>query len=493
MEDKAVRGVPWTFLGLALSKTIATATTFVLARLVAPSEFGLVAIGLIMVNFLYWFGGISFGATVVVHQELDRRQQGTVLTLCLAGATFAALVALGLAPVAADVLHQPRLTGVLAALSASVLLGGVASFYESLLQSQLEFRRRFVALATQTLTFTVVSIGLAAAGAGVWSLVGGQLASVALFAVALVAMTPQRVRPRWDPAVARTVYKTGQGFFTQGVTVFIRQNADTVIVGRAFNASAVGYYSMAFRLGDLTYSALADPIARVTFPAFARSHARDEDIRPVFLRVLRVVALVVLPIGAILSAAARPFTEALFGSDWSAMVGPLTIVGLWAAVRPIEGTMSWLLNSIGRAGAVGWVALVVLFPLAGGLVLAVRSDHLALVALVPLGDTLISMGILTLLLRRHAGLAPAALGGALWRVVVCGGATWGVTRLVVEALASTPSLVALVASAAAGLVVYLILVWIVDRSLIHSIIGAVARAAGRGAPEPAPSTPGLAS
>ena len=157
----------------------------------------------------------------------------------------------------------------LIALSISVMVGGVASFYDSLLQSQLEFRRRFAGLATQTVSFTVVSITLAATGAGVWSLVVGQLVSQALFAIVLVVLAPRRVVPRWDGAIARRVFSTGQGFFTQGVTVFIRQNADTVIVGRAFSAAAVGYYSMAFRLGDLTYSALADPIARVTFPAFA--------------------------------------------------------------------------------------------------------------------------------------------------------------------------------------------------------------------------------
>ena len=490
MEEKAVRGVPWTFLGLAVSKTVATATTFVLARLVAPSDFGLVAIGLIAVNFLYWFGGISFGATVVVHQDLDRRQQGTVFTLALLGAAAATLVAIVLAPVAADVLHQPRLTDVLIALSASVMVGGVASFYDSLLQSQLEFRRRFAGLAVQTLSFTIVSIVLAATGAGVWSLVVGQLTSQALFAIVLVALAPQRVVPRWDRAIAKRVFSTGQGFFTQGVTVFIRQNADTVIVGRAFNAAAVGYYSMAFRLGDLTYSALADPIARVTFPAFARSHARQEDVRPIFLRVLKMVALVTVPVGVIMSAAADPFTHALFGDRWAAMIGPLTVVGIWAAVRPVEGTMSWLLNSLGRAGAVGWVALVVLFPLAIGLVFAVRSDDLALVACVPLGDTLISMAILTLLLRKHAEMAPARLWQALVRIFACGGVMWVVTRLMVEVLSGTPAFVALVGVSACGLLVYVAGIWLFERSLVHMTFGALARVAGRGgSAAPAPATP----
>ncbi|HMJ34651.1 MAG TPA: oligosaccharide flippase family protein [Baekduia sp.] len=482
MEEKAVRGVSWTFLGLAVSKTVTTLTTLILARLVDPADFGLMAIGLIVVNFLFWFGGISFGATLVVHQELDRRQQGTVLTLALLGTVAATAVSAGLAPVAASVMHEPELTGVLLALSVAVLIGGPASFYESLMQSQLEFRRRFAALAVQTASFAAVAIPLAALGAGVWSLVVGQLVSMGLFAIVLVALAPYRVAPSWDREVARTVFGTGRGFFTQGVTVFIRQNVDTVAVGRSFGATAIGYYSMAFRFGDLTYSAIADPIARVTFPAFARSRAADDDVRPAFLTVIRIVALATVPFGVLLSAAGAPFTALFFGPDWAPMAGVLAVVGLWAAVRPVESTLSWLLNSLGRAGAVGWVSVVVLVPLIVGLVVAVQSRDLRLVACVPLADTLISFSILTVLVQRHAAVSPRDLWSALRGVALCGAVDWAVTRVVADALAGQGAFVALALALAAGLGAFLVGLVVVDRELLATAVRQVARVAGRGAP-----------
>jgi lipopolysaccharide exporter len=488
MEEKAVRGVPWTFLGLAVSKTVTTLTTLVLARLVAPADFGLMAIGLIVVNFLFWFGGISFGATLVVHQELDRRQQGSVFSLALIGTAFATAVAAGLAPIAASVMHQPRLTAVLLTLSIAVLISGVASFYESLLQSQLEFRRRFAALAVQTVAFSVVAITLAALGAGVWSLVAGQLVSMGLFAIMLVSLAPYRVVPSWDRSVVHTVFATGRGFFTQGVTVFIRQNVDTVMVGRSFGAAAIGYYAMAFRFGDLTYSAVADPIARVTFPAFARSRAAEDDVRPAFLTVIRIVALTTVPIGVLLSAAGDPFTHLFFGPDWAPMAGVLAVVGIWAAVRPVESTLSWLLNSLGRAGAVGWVALVVLVPLVVGLVLAIGSGDLRLVACVPLADTLISFAILTVLVHRHAEVSPSDLWRALRGVAVCGAVDWVVTRVVAEALADQGAFAALTLSFGAGLGAFLVGLVLVDRELLVTAVRQAARVAGRGsAPAEAPA------
>lgn len=470
MDEKAIRGIPWTYLGLGVTKVIGTLTTIVLARLVAPSEFGLMAIGTIAINFLFWLGGISFGSALVVHQDLDRREQGTVFALALVGAGLAACACAAISPAAAALLHQPRLVGVLIALSVAVLLSGVVSFYEMVLTRELEFRRRFIAMALQTATFAIVSIPLAAAGAGVWSLVTGQVLSMAVFAIALTTLAPYRVVPRWDRGVIRRVLATGLGFATQGMTQFIRQNTDTVLVGRVFTAAAIGFYSMAFRLGDLTYSALTDPLARVTFPAFARSHAEGQDVRPSFLTALRLVALVGVPVGVMLSAAAQPLTRLLFGAAWLPMVPVLGVVGVMAAIRPIESTLGWLLNSLGRAGDVGRVAVFVLIPLFIGLVVALSFHSLAVVACVPLADTLLSLSILTYFARRHAGLGPAALWSALRAIAVCAAIDWTITRALADRLSGAPAFVAFVLAVGAGAAAFALGVALLDRPLVRTAV-----------------------
>lgn len=487
MDEKAIRGVPWTFLGLGVNKVLATLTTIVLARLVAPSEFGLMAMATIAINFLYWFGGNSFGGAMVVHQELDRRQIGTVLSLSTLGGILAAGICAGASSLAASALHQPRLAGVLVALSSAVVIMGPASFYELLLQRELEFKPRFFAQTTQTVTFTVVAVALAAAGAGVWSLVIGQIACLAAFLVVLLVVAPYRVGFHWDGGVARRVFGTGLGFFSQGVTQFIRQNMDTVLVGRVFSSAAVGFYAMSFRLGDLTYSALTDPLARVTFPAFARSHAQGEDVRPAFFTAVRLVALIAVPVGVLLSAASEPFSLFLFGEEWLPMAAPLTVVGLWAAIRPVEASLSWLLNSLGRAGAVGWVALVVLGPLLVGLIFALDSGHLALVACVPLADTLISLTILMVLARRHADLTPMALWRALRTIAIAATVDWVVTRMLADTLTDAPAFVALAVSGLAGLAFFAVGVTLLEPALPQTALRQVERLRRRGAPAQAAS------
>ena len=480
MEEKAILGVPWTLVSYGANKSVTVLTTLVLARLLTPSDFGLIAIALIVVSFLYWFGGLSFGAALIVRQDLDARGRGTAFTLSMASGLGVALIAAAVAPAIADAFANPRVTGVLLALTPVFVITGFTSFYDALLQRELEFRRRFTALAVQTISYAVITITLAALGNGVWSLVIGQIGSGALYAVALLILAPYRVHPAFDRGQARSLIVTGRGFLAQGITVFVRQNADNVTVGRAFGAAALGFYSMAYRLGDLSYWAIADPVARVTFPAFARSRGRGEDIRGSFLSVLRLVALVGCPVGVILSGAAEPFTRALLGARWLPMVGPLAVLGIWSAIRPIDSTLFWLLNAVDRADLVAWMSLAILVPLVPGFIVAVSVGHLKAVAVVVVIDTLISVVLLAFFVRRHVQIRLRELWRAVAPIVMASPPAWAATFATAHVLNRYGAGLSLAGAVASGLAAYALAVSLLDRSLLRQAAGQLLRTMGRG-------------
>jgi PST family polysaccharide transporter len=481
MQDKAIRGVPWTLLSYSGGKAISILTTLVLARLVAPEDFGLLALATLATNFLNWIADMGFSGTVVLRQDLDRRGLGTLLTLMTATGVVAGLIAVAFAPVAAVVFSSPRLTGVLAVIATLLPLGSVAGFWEALLQRELAFRRRFLALINQSLFMAAVAIPLAALGSGVWSLVFGQIAGMLACGITLYVLAPYRVHPAFDRQIARSAFRTSRGFLGQGMAMYIRQNVDTVTVGLAFGDRKLGFYSMANRFGDLIYWTIAHPVGKVTFPSFARSSYEGDDVRPSFLGVLGMVALVSCPIGIIMSAAAEPFTRAVFGDRWLPMVGPLAIMGLWAAVRQMDQTIGWLLNSIGRAGAVAWLSVLILIPLILGCWLAASIGGLTAVALIPLGDTILSGGLSSLLARRYLDLSLRrqwrAISPAVLASIPTWFVTWGVGQLVNP---GRHAIVALAAAVAAGCVTYAGAVWLLAPSLLRQSASQVGRMLGRG-------------
>ncbi|HWE14275.1 MAG TPA: oligosaccharide flippase family protein, partial [Solirubrobacteraceae bacterium] len=113
MEEKAILGVPWTVLSFGANKVVTAGTTLVLARLLVPSDFGIVAITQIVLSFLFWFGGLSFASTVVLRQDLDRRGLGTALTLMLASGVAVTVIADAAAPAIAAVFSNAKVEGAL--------------------------------------------------------------------------------------------------------------------------------------------------------------------------------------------------------------------------------------------------------------------------------------------------------------------------------------------------------------------------------------------
>jgi lipopolysaccharide exporter len=467
LEQKAIRGLPWTFVAYLGNRAITVATTLVLAHLLVPSDFGLVALALAIVAIPNTLSEIGLGSTLVARQDLDRNQQGTIFTLLLGLGAVLALLTAAFAPLAALIFDETRLTPVLLALSATILITGFTWFYESIMARELEFRRRFFAELSKTLTYATAALVLAALGAGVWSLVVGQLAGFVVYAIALLLLTPYRVPPTYSRASAVDVLETGRGYFVQGGASFVSENVHYYAVGGAFGAAQLAYYSMAFRLSELPSFAIAEPVARVTFPGFARMRYAGQKVAPSYLTTLGLVALIACPLGVLLSATAAPFVALVLGTKWLGAIGPLSVLGIWAAVRPVHITMGWLLNSLGFARVMGSIAAIMLVPLIAGLVLAGILGSITTVSWVMLGDLLLGTVVFVVLAQRRAGILP----GQQWQVVrasvIACAVAWPAARVVADSLSGQAAIVGLAASAAVGLAVYVVVVSLVEPGILR--------------------------
>lgn len=479
-----MRGVPWTLLTYAVNRAILLLTTVALAALLSPADFGVVALAFVVLLALALISDLGIAPAVVLRRDLEGPQLGVALGLMLATGVAAGCMIAAVSPLAGAVLAVEGLTPVLAVLSITVPVGAFISFYEAVLQRELEFRLRFFAQLAQGLTYAPVALLSAALGAGVWSLVAAQVSATLVHAIMLLAVTPYRARPRFAVEGSLDLWRTGRGFMAQGAIAFARQNADYLVVGRFLGAAPLGFYSMAYRIGSLPYFAIADPLAKVTFPAFARMRERGEDVRPSYLSGVRLVALVTAPAGIVLSGAAEPFVKAIFGPEWLPMIGPLAVLGIWAIIRPVQVTTGWLLNSTGHASLVAKLAGVQLVFLVPALLVAGSSGGITTVAWVMLGDLLISLMLLASAAQLRGALPLRAQWETLRPIALAVPGGWLAARGVAVALEDVPAGLTLVTAAIAGTASFLAVIGVLAPTTLREVVGQMRRVLGR---TPAPA------
>ncbi|MFP5319127.1 MAG: lipopolysaccharide biosynthesis protein [Acidimicrobiia bacterium] len=493
MEHKAIHGVRWTVLSYAVSKAVTVGATIVLARLLAPADFGVVALGLLAVESLSYLTGLGLGPALIVRQDLGHKGAATGMTLMALLGAGAGVVLFFAAPLVAAGFDEPRLTAVLRWLAATLPIASLASFYATIIQRELEFRRRFLAQAAQVAAYAGVAITLAWTGAGVWSLVGGHIASSAGYLIAGLALSPHRVRPGFDRAAARGLCATGVGFTLQATAAFAQHNVDYLAIGRLLGSAPLGFYTMAFRLSELPYYAIADPVAQVTFPRFSRMHAAGEDVGRAFLGALQVVAVASVPFGVILAAAAEPFTLAVLGRPWLAMAGALSVLGLWGTVRPAQTMLSWFLNSVGYARRVGALSVAMTVVLLPAVFATAAWSGIVAVSWTVLTGLVVFALALALVVRDALGVGLQAQWGAVRAPAFGGTAAYFAGRVAVEVAGGAPAVLRLAAAVIAVLVTYAVVVTISQPSLLPEALRKLGRMAGQGdrSDEQTGAVPGL--
>jgi O-antigen/teichoic acid export membrane protein len=217
---------------------------------------------------------------------------------------------------------------VLPVLGLTFFLLGLGGTHAALALKSMDFRSRTIAELADVTIRGVVSVVLAVAGAGVWSLVIGYVVGSAAWTITIwhrVAWRP-RFRPRRRHL--RGLLKFGGAITGVGIMAAFLTQFDNLVIGRVLGDTQLGFYSMATRLPSLFILGLAVVAGRVLFPAFASLASRD--MGRAYLTSLRYTAMVVLPLTTFMAILAGPLTIGLFGGEWQPAVGAAQVLCLWA-------------------------------------------------------------------------------------------------------------------------------------------------------------------
>lgn len=412
LGTRTLKGMLWSygsFIGVRLASLI---TTAILARLLAPRDFGLIALALTFMAFLDMLQGLGVSQALVISKPEDVEDEAeTAFALSSLVGLGLWLLSAALGPAAAALFNQPRLVEIMPALGLTFLMYGLGSTHYALAMREIDFRSRTASEIADAVIRGVVGIALAIAGFGVWSLIAGYVAGTAAMTVVLWGMVSWR--PRWRPRRSHLRRLLGFGGALTGVSImaaFLNQ-FDNGLIGGVLGATQLGFYSIAGRLSYILIISLAVAMGQVMFPAFAK--LAGEDLRRGFLISMRYTAAVSLPLTAGLIILAKPITLIVFGPHWGPAVVPTQILCAWALMSPINMICGNALRATNHA------TLLLLLSIPQGVALVIGSllfVHQGIVAVSWVQATIaIVAQVVTLWVTDRAlGLSLGRVGVALW-------------------------------------------------------------------------------
>lgn len=434
------------------------AFTLVLARMIGPADFGIVAQAVIYIGLVQLFLDQGFSAALIQKREVDRLDLGSVFWLNVLSALLLASMTVVVAPLVAQFFRTPEITSVLRVLAISLLLSSFATVPLAILNRHLQFRR----LATINV-FAVLGGGTAGtihavAGGSYWALVTQTLVGVTITLIgALRVSGPPPLRGSWNRL--RSMLSFSSGLFGARVAQYAGSQGDSVLVGRFLGATDLAFYTLAFRMLQLPTRTFARLVNQVAFPVYSRMQHQPERVRAWFLLSTRATLLVAYPLLTLAILLEPLLVPLMLGEAWTPAVLPMQIFTLGAFRGVALQLCSPLLISFGHTRTILRLAVLeVVLTLAACAIglrwgtVGVAAGYVA--ARLVLGPFVIKPALAVISLRQREHIRAVA---PLWFACACLAGVYLGVRAGAEALGAVTA-AAVPLAVLVGAVAYLVLI-----------------------------------
>ncbi len=364
LDSILVRGVAWTAAVKWLTQVITWGMTVVVARLLAPSDYGLVGMATIYITLLTLFSEFGIGTAIVTMHDLTDDQVSQLNTLSLFLGLLGFLISAAAAVPLGRFFHAPNLPLVVITLSGGFIVSGIRTVPYSLLQKALRFKLLAFIEGLQGVVQALLTLILASLGFGYWALVFGILSvSVTPTVLALIWRRQRFAVPKFS-SIRKAIYYS-RHIVVGRLCWAGYDNSDFIVAGRVLGEGPLGAYTLAWTLAHTPLEKLTTLANRVTPSVFAIIQTDPEALRRYLRNITGAMALIIFPatIGMVL--VAPQFVSLVLGPKWNGVVAPLELLALHALIRSNVILLSPLLNAIGEERLVMWnsvVALIVLPP-----------------------------------------------------------------------------------------------------------------------------------
>jgi len=349
LKDKTKKGLIWSSIERFATQGIQFIFGIILARLLAPSDYGIIAMPIVFLAIAQCFIDSGFSSALVRKQDLKEEDLSTAFYFNIIVGIVCYAILFFVSPLIADFYDTPILADLLKVTALATLFNPLCAVQQALLTRKIDFRTQAVVSVTGASVSGCLGIYMAFNGFGVWSLVCQQVGGYLIRTILLWKLSTWRPKTGWSRASFGYLWNYGSKMLAAGLLDTIYNNLYTIVIGKVFSAKELGNYTRAQQISQLPSQNITGVLQRVTFPVLSSIQDEDGRLQKSYRKILKLSAFAIFPMMLCLSAIADPLVRILLGDKWEGCIILLQIVCFAMMWYPIHAINLNLLQVKGRS------------------------------------------------------------------------------------------------------------------------------------------------
>jgi O-antigen/teichoic acid export membrane protein len=363
LSRRVVKGGLWVFALRIMNGVLGFIRTIILARLLAPEDFGILGIAMLSIATLERFSETGFQTALIQKEDNVESYLDTAWTVSAIRGTVLFCILFFSAPLIARFFNSSQATLVIRVIAISTLFSGLTNIGVTFFQKELEFNKQFFYQFSATIVDLSVAITLAFILRNVWALVWGGLAAHFVRLFMSYVLHPYRPRISFEKRKFKDLFGFGKWVLGSSILVFLVTQGDDIFVGKAVGVVALGLYQMAYTISNLPTTEITGVISQVTFPAYSKLQNDLPKLRTAYLDVLQVTAFLSILLGGMIFVLAPEFTQIFLGRKWMPIVPAMKVLAVCGVIRSIGSTTGPVFHGVGKPNILTKLVLIKLLAL----------------------------------------------------------------------------------------------------------------------------------
>ena len=336
LREKAVTATFWSGADILLRQTIHFVIAIILARLLAPEEFGTIALLYLFVGLASAFVDCGLASALIQRQDVTHTDETTVFWFNVVMGGIMALGLFAISPWIASFFNLPILIPLTGLLALNLFIGALGAIQSTLLTKRLDFKMQMKISATATFISGTIAVWMAWRGLGVWTLALQTLIATSITTALLWYLNPWR--PSWIFSLvsARRFFMFGGYLLFAGILAIAYNRIYSLLIGKFFGVRDLGFYDRADSTKQLPVSMLTSVLSRVAFPIFSTAATDKNQLQRGVKQTLRGIMLINVPMMLGLMATSEQVIFTLFGDRWMPAVPMMQVLCLGGVLWPLH-------------------------------------------------------------------------------------------------------------------------------------------------------------